>query len=255
MDSSHAYLDGIELLGEAASAADIASAQRQMNALKNVSVKAARVLIRGGLGIIDEALAAGELGGKTSRENVRGHLKWHEDAANKISDLKASYPHANDLKDWVMRAYVESFAAGKAEKVGSTWADMWKDVKEIASDTTSFWGGGADQGSVLPSGVSPGSSSAPLPPSSSSPSTAPVSPFWGLFAKTQETPSGNVPSGDSPMTSPFIVTPIARQPEPESKPVKRGIKPWQVGFGVLVLAVGGMAVAFWIRGRPTGDLT
>lgn len=131
---------------------DIAAKQDQMDALKQVPVGAARILLKGGanstggMQAIASAIAnakqpwyRADLPGDTTRKNVQGHLQWHADALDKISDPNAIYASGADLKKWVMQAFIEQNATeeGAAEarqswsKAWSDWADMWVDIAQF----------------------------------------------------------------------------------------------------------------------------
>jgi hypothetical protein len=123
---------------------DLGQAQKQMDALKQVPVGAALILLHRGMSAIDTAMSNAKqpwykfnLPGDTARKNVAGHLQWHADALAKvIGNSNAIYDSGADLKKWVLNAFVEqnaseegSAAAGQQwSKAWSDWADMWIEV-------------------------------------------------------------------------------------------------------------------------------
>jgi hypothetical protein len=115
---------------------DIAAWQRQMNALKQVPVSVARILVKGGLGAIAHAQNMSQqpwyrpnLPGEQSRAGVASKLKTHEEQINKIPDQYEMYSNGDDLKKQVLAAYVEENAAeegrGWAE---AAWSQMWNEI-------------------------------------------------------------------------------------------------------------------------------
>lgn len=152
---------GLDLLGAEATvghkgdeavvgAYDLGAEQRQMNRIKPVPVAVARALAAGGLKAIDQATAIAEgkwyetsVPGGTSREKVREHLRWHVDKLRDLADPAAVYASADDLKKWVMVAFIEFNAAEESRArvrantitraAGEAWGEMLLDVSRAAA--------------------------------------------------------------------------------------------------------------------------
>lgn len=126
---------------------NIAQAQRNMNDLKPVTVEIARILLRSGWTTIKSAIDLAEgnwrlgthplgqdLPGKTARENVLGHLQWHMNtlASPEYATAKefTIYKPGDDLKKWVMQAYIESNAVEEGrEALERAWNEMWEEIR------------------------------------------------------------------------------------------------------------------------------
>lgn len=115
---------------------DLAQYTRQMNSLQQVTVAIARALQKGGQTVIDGAISAGkgglfsrELPGQGARQNVKGHLAWHAQRLAGLGDPTAPYDAAQDLKKWVLQAYIEANAIeeGRAAQE-QAWQDMWTEI-------------------------------------------------------------------------------------------------------------------------------
>ena len=129
-------------LGAVVGGFDVGKEQLKMNALKVVPVSIARVLLDSGQKAIDHAnmlATLRNLPNQTPRDTVVGKLRWHRDALDKLTDPNAIYASGDDLKHWVMQAFVEANAseegAGTTDDmtIAQMWADMWTLVaKEIA---------------------------------------------------------------------------------------------------------------------------
>lgn len=141
-----------EVLG----AFDIGTQQNQMDSLKVVPVGVAQVLLQRGQAAINYArVVATKLGlpdgGGKKRDEVYWKLKWHEAELNKVAptalgvylqyqrdsnafkqagvSLAAHYAHANDLKKWVMRAYVQANAVEEGSAaMTAAWSSMWVEI-------------------------------------------------------------------------------------------------------------------------------
>lgn len=125
---------------------DIAAKQQQMNALKAPTVAIARALLKGGQRVAADTikLATGglferELPGITSLKKTQSHLEWHaaQLAPQTLSPM-ASYAPGDDLKKWVMQAYIDSNAAAEGRSwqdqaialAASDWVEMWTEIGE-----------------------------------------------------------------------------------------------------------------------------
>ncbi len=143
---------------------DIQMKQREMNGLKQVTVGVAQALLSGGQRAIARAR---QLASKYAfpADNVRDideahwKLQWHQGAiAGQAATPQALYGHGEDLKKWVVQAFIEANAAeegaGTIEgmTIGQMWVDMWTIIrKELAklpaamrkavSDTVEWWTG------------------------------------------------------------------------------------------------------------------
>lgn len=120
---------------------DIQQTQRQMDSLKQVTVAISRALVKNGLRVVSETIALAK-GGMLQRslpaaaalEKVKGHLDWHANELNKLGDPTAMYASGNDLKKWVVQAFIEANAVeegrGRQEQI---WNEMWTEVgQELA---------------------------------------------------------------------------------------------------------------------------
>lgn len=117
-------------------AIDVAAYEHQMNALKQVPVSVARILVRSGSAAITNAIATAKqpwykpnLPGETERNNVMWKLKWHDDALAKLTDGNAMYGSGDDLKKWVLAAYLDANAAEEgAAWIAPMWTQMWTEI-------------------------------------------------------------------------------------------------------------------------------
>lgn len=127
---------------------DVQSRQREMNAIKQVPVSVADVLVKRGQEAIDYAIRMAKrfdpdaamipfakqktLPRESARDNVYWKLKWHADELKKyVGKPNEIYPHGNDLKKWTIEAYVEANAvdAGSAY-IDAAWAQMWREIAD-----------------------------------------------------------------------------------------------------------------------------
>ena len=132
------YLHGADVLGgELVGMIDIADAQRKMNALKPVTVRVAKALLRGGQEAIEGALKGAkrpfyqaDLPGGTARDNVKWKLKWHADHIAPVAgDPNRLYDAGDDLKKWTMQAFVEANAVEEgAAYLDEAWSAMWAEI-------------------------------------------------------------------------------------------------------------------------------
>lgn len=121
---------------------DIGAMQQQLNALRNpVSVAQAKALLQGGQLAIDAARSAASqnnLPGGTARDNVFYKLQWHANALASAGADATPYTSADDLKKWVMQAFIEGNAVEAGVEWESTvyykiWGDMWDDIKNAVA--------------------------------------------------------------------------------------------------------------------------
>jgi hypothetical protein len=147
------------IIGLDAVAFDIATAARQMDSLKVVPVGVAKALLKGGQNAINWAIAGAvkkinlstwfppalalqiaanvtdliqqgsSLPGATNRSNVYWKLQWHQNALKTAGADSITYTAADDLKKWVMQAFIEANAVAEGTQVmGAAWSDMWTDA-------------------------------------------------------------------------------------------------------------------------------
>ena len=113
---------------------DIAEKQRQMTALKAMPVSVAKTMLRSGQLVIARTIqtaALEGLPGPAAREKVRGKLKWHASTLSKFSDPNAVYASGDDLRKWVMQAYIESNAVEEGSAYADQlWSEMWTEIKQ-----------------------------------------------------------------------------------------------------------------------------
>lgn len=109
---------------------DIAVEQRKMNGLKNVTVGIARTLLKNGQAAITKAIDVGQnLPGPTARQNVMWKLQWHADQLSGLSNTTATYASGDDLKKWVMQAFIEWNAVEEGSgEIEQMWSDMWSEI-------------------------------------------------------------------------------------------------------------------------------
>jgi len=124
---------------------DIKARQDELNQLKQPTIGIARVLLKYGQQVINDAISRAELPdpdaamllhpsrntlpGPTKRQGVKDHLQWHANELAKYTDPNAFYPNANDLKQYVMMSYEESNAVdvGNAQ-LDVIWGQMWAEI-------------------------------------------------------------------------------------------------------------------------------
>lgn len=113
---------------------DIAAYQRQMNTLKQVPASVAQILLGSGTQAITQANALAalrKLPGQAARDNVMWKLRWHQEQLAPRVDLRPEtiYAHGDDLKKWVLAAFVEANAAEEgATWVATAWGRMWNEI-------------------------------------------------------------------------------------------------------------------------------
>ncbi len=124
---------------EVMGAYDIAAKQQQMNGAKPVTTRVAQALLKGGQQAISMAIYQAmqpwyksDLPGETARKNTQDHLKWHETELAKYAgkDPNATiYPNGDDLKKWVMQAFIEANAVEEgAAYIDEAWSSMWVEI-------------------------------------------------------------------------------------------------------------------------------
>ncbi len=112
---------------------DIASSQKAMNTLKQVTVNVAQALLKGGQGAINYARTIADqrgLPGGTARDNVYWKLQWHQNTLKPLSATpNAMYGAGDDLKKWVMQAFIEANAVEEgAAYMDQAWDNMWREI-------------------------------------------------------------------------------------------------------------------------------
>jgi hypothetical protein len=132
------YLHGLDVLGgDVIGLFDIQAEQKQMNALKPVTVRVAHALLAGGQTAINGAIAAAkqpfykaDLPGATARDNVMWKLKWHEATLAPLTgDPNRLYSAGEDLKKWTMQAFIEANAVQEgAAYLEQAWTQMWVEI-------------------------------------------------------------------------------------------------------------------------------
>lgn len=121
--------EGVEVLGFF----DVGAEQKKMNALKTVPVRVAQPLLKYGMQTIDQARKTADdknLPGKTARDNVYWKLQWHKQALQAVAgNLDAIYMSGDDLKHWVMQAFIEANAVEEGAKaLDDAWSAMWSEI-------------------------------------------------------------------------------------------------------------------------------
>jgi hypothetical protein len=125
--------DLVDVNGDVIGFVDIQQSQRKMNELKAVTVGIAQPLLRGGMDAIDGAIRTSKAKGLPNAkqlDNVRWKLVWHRDNLAKFADRNAPYVDANDLKKWVMQAFIEANATEEgALYLEQIWTAMWVEIE------------------------------------------------------------------------------------------------------------------------------
>lgn len=124
---------------------DISARQQEMNQLKQVPVRVANVLLKHGLAAINGAIADAkqpwyrpDLPGGTARNNALGHLQWHQNTLSGLAGkLDDNYASGDDLKKYVMQAFIEANAVSEGASTSvvsfptwSEWKKMWTEIGE-----------------------------------------------------------------------------------------------------------------------------
>lgn len=130
VDDDGIIVERIEVLGMI----DIGSAQKQMNTIGQVTAGIAQLLLKGGQTAINGArttASAKNLPGGTARDNVYWKLQWHQSALAPLAGTpNAIYGSGDDLKHWVMQAFIEANAVEEgAAYLDAAWTQMWNDIK------------------------------------------------------------------------------------------------------------------------------
>lgn len=132
------FVDGSAVPTDVLGMFDIAVRQREMNGIKIVPVRIGRVLLKSGQEVINRARAvAGAKGlpGGKARDNVYYHLQWHQNALANASGPDAIYGSGDDLKKWVMQAFIEANAVEEgAAHIDAAWSQMWADIAQAMSE-------------------------------------------------------------------------------------------------------------------------
>lgn len=137
------YIHGLDVLGESRVIQlvdpifDIGARQREMNTIKPVTLAIADKLIKAGQSAIKTALMIGQeknLPFQNDRKNVAAKLDWH---ANELKMLPggpdSEYPVGDDLKKWVMQAFIEANAVHVGVGIlNDNWNQMWVDMGDNA---------------------------------------------------------------------------------------------------------------------------
>ncbi len=133
------YIQAIEedVLG----AEDIAARQREMNQLRKVPVVVANVLLKYGMQAIQKAQQGArqpwykfDLPGDAKRNEVYWKLQWHLAELGKYAMVPNEiYPSADDLKKWVMQAFIEENAVEEGA-ADPTWKKAWSDYAQMMAE-------------------------------------------------------------------------------------------------------------------------
>lgn len=112
---------------------DIAARQKDMNSLKQMPVSIAQILLKNGQQVISRAILVAnmmKLPGPTARKNCSDHLQWHADTLAKLaSSPNMLYASGDDLKKWVMQAFIEENAVEEgAAYLDQAWGQMWAEI-------------------------------------------------------------------------------------------------------------------------------
>lgn len=122
--------------GTIVGAYDIQQSQRQMNTLKAITVSIARALVKHGLQVADETIKQAEGGFFTKAlpnlqtlKNARAHVQWHADKLAGMPDPTAMYADGEDLKKWVMEAFINANAVEEGRsRQEEIWTEMWTEI-------------------------------------------------------------------------------------------------------------------------------
>ena len=133
-ESFNACVQDAEIIG----GFDISANQRRMNELKQIPITSAYALLGGGVKVIDNAISAAkqpwykpDLPGETARKLCADKLKWHAENLAKVKASETFYSSGDDLKKWVMQAFIEANAVEEgAAYIEGAWNQMWEDIKE-----------------------------------------------------------------------------------------------------------------------------
>jgi len=141
------------LLGETANPIiNIETIVRKIQAVKPVTVAQAKDLAGMGMGAIQSAIRYAPGGSvavtpaqDAARKKVQGHIQWHLDNLKNFPDPKAAYPSSDDLKMYVISAYVEYNAATQnrvqeRDIVYKSFSDMLDGMqKSVMGTLTKNW--------------------------------------------------------------------------------------------------------------------
>ncbi len=132
------------VVGDMIGMEDITARKRQMNNLKPVTVGIAKILVKYGQQAIAKAIEGAkqpwyraDLPGDTARNTALWKLRWHADTLAKAgADQNATYAPGDDLKDWVMQAFIEQNAVEEGNAAAaqmwtlawSDWSSMWSEI-------------------------------------------------------------------------------------------------------------------------------
>jgi hypothetical protein len=120
--------------GELVGYFDLNVIQKDMNALKTITVGMAQSMLAGAQNVINQAIAkanADNLPGATDRANVYWKLNWHQGTlANLAATPNAIYASGADLEHWCVQAFIEanSVEAG-ADWIDQAWSQMWAEIQ------------------------------------------------------------------------------------------------------------------------------
>lgn len=124
----------VTVSGDAPDAFDIAAETQKMNSLKQVPVSVAQVLLRNGQGAINHAMQSAKANNLPNQNTLSTNyykLAWHQSELAKYAATPfALYPSADDLKKWVLEAFINS----NATDVGAAWINdglqkMWSEIR------------------------------------------------------------------------------------------------------------------------------
>ena len=145
------FLVGLDVLGASLQTGNVQEMVQYLNKVRPVRFRDAMVISKLGRRAIDRAMAIRPTGAfipkqDTARKNVSGHINWHE---KKIGELWVArhvatgtppadeeYPHGDDLKKWVVNAFVEYNAALDAKTYADEKLSFWNEVKERVEEIT-----------------------------------------------------------------------------------------------------------------------
>lgn len=121
---------------------DLNAATQQMNTLKPVHVSVARALLKGGQSAINQAnqIAHGgtfsrDLPGQGARDKVYWGLDWHQKELAKRTDPTAIYEPGEDLKKFVLQAFIETNASEEGRTwQNAAWDQMWTEIGQAIAD-------------------------------------------------------------------------------------------------------------------------
>ncbi len=109
---------------------DMGPLARQMSTLRAPTVAIARALLKQGQATINEARTRGaNLPNQAGRDECFWKLDYYQKDLAKQTDPTAPYSQSDDLKKWVLQAFIEANAVEEgATYAQQNWDNMWTDI-------------------------------------------------------------------------------------------------------------------------------